>query len=270
MSASLPNRAAHKRIIVCVDDFGLTDGGSDAAIDLASRAAISAVSCVVDGPVAARRADALCAPSLPISLGLHFNLTDPSTSPGHSGLRSWLLRAYVLHSIDVPAIRAELRRQLERFEDLFGRPPAFVDGHQHVHQFHGIADVLVDELTERYGTRVAVRTTVPRQGRGLKARAIAQLGGNTLRELLRDRQIATNTDFAGVYDFSARVPYARRMRTWIDSIADRGLIMCHPERTTSGGASTARILEYSFLASAAWVELRRQSGASLIQFGSTA
>lgn len=271
MTVRLADPCARKRVVVCVDDFGLTDRGSEAAIELAAREAVSAVSCIVDGRTMTRYASALRAVSPPVSLGLHLNLTEPADGSIHAALRSWLLRAYVLHSIDAQMLRVEIQRQLARFEDLFAQPPDFVDGHEHVHQLSGIAAVLVDELAGRYGTRVAVRSTVPRQARGLKARVIAQLGGNELSELLRKRSMATNTDFAGVYDFSLRVPYARRMGEWINSIEDRGLIMCHPERAAPGATQpTARTMEHAFLASASWITLLRRSGTRLAPFGGSA
>ena len=38
-----------KALILCADDFGLTDGISEAILDLAASGRVSAVSCMVEG-----------------------------------------------------------------------------------------------------------------------------------------------------------------------------------------------------------------------------
>lgn len=265
---SAPRSEVSKRIVVCADDFGFTDVACEAAIELAAKGAISAVSCAVDGAAAARHALALLAVSSGTSLGLHFNLTEPATAPAHARLDSWLWRAQVMRSIDTAQVRAELRRQLSRFETLFARPPDFVDGHEHVHQLHAIAPLMIDELSARYGSRIAVRSTQPLQFRGLKAGVIAQLGGKRLFQLLHAHGLTTNADFAGVYDFSRRIPYAHRMQQWLASIADLGLIMCHPERAPPE-RTDARSLEYMFLGSETWHQLRQHYSVRLVQFSGT-
>ena len=266
MSASRP--VVSKRVVVCADDFGFTDAACEAAIELAAQGSISAVSCAVDGVAVPRYALALLAVSATTSLGLHFNLTEPATAPAHARLRTWIWRAQAVRSIDTAQVRAELRRQLSRFETLFARPPDFVDGHEHVHQLHAIAPLLIDELSARYGIRVAVRSTLPLRFRGIKASVIAQLGARQLRQLLHAHGLTTNADFAGVYDFSPHIPYARRMQQWLISIADRGLIMCHPERPTPE-RSDARSLEYMFFGSDAWRRLRQHYSIRLVQFSGT-
>ncbi|WP_116808304.1 ChbG/HpnK family deacetylase [Steroidobacter cummioxidans] len=265
---SEPRPVVSKRVVVCADDFGFTDVACEAIIELAAAGAVSAVSCAVDGAATPRHALALLAVSSDTSLGLHFNLTEPATAPAHARLDSWLWRAQVVRSIDTDQVRVELRRQLSLFESLFARPPDFVDGHEHVHQLHAIAPLLVDELSARYGIRVAVRSTLPLHFRGIKASVIAQLGGRQLSQLLHAHGLTTNADFAGVYDFSAHVPYARRMQQWLISIADRGLIMCHPERPTPK-RTDARALEYIFFCSDAWRRLRQHYSIRLVQFSGT-
>lgn len=47
-------------------------------------------------------------------------------------------------------IAAEITRQLDAFEEALGRPPDFVDGHQHVHVLPGVRRALLDILVRRY------------------------------------------------------------------------------------------------------------------------
>lgn len=255
--------AGKRRVVVCADDFGLCESACTAIVDLAAAGSISAASCIVDGPQTQRHAQALLRSSTQISLGLHFNLTEPHASLLRAPLRVWLLRS-CMRRIDGRAVHAELIRQLRLFQDLFDRQPAFIDGHEHVHQLPGIAEVLISELAGSHGGRIAVRSTMTCRYRGMKAQVVQSLGGQRLAGLARAAHLTSNTDFAGVYDLSARGPYMRRMWRWLESIADGGLIMCHPQTPASMEASsTARTQEYSFLSSSVWPAMIEHAGVQL-------
>jgi predicted glycoside hydrolase/deacetylase ChbG (UPF0249 family) len=270
MTRTQAAKEIRRRIVVCADDFGLTSAGCESIVELVRANAVSSVSCVVDGPHVARHAGGLCNAAYRVSLGLHLNLTEPPQGPARGTLRWWLARAYLPYSIDERALRGEIRDQMLRFEDLFACAPAYLDGHQHVHQLPGVARVLVDELEDRYGKHVAVRSTQTRRTRGIKAQTIALLGAKGLRELLQARGIASNSDFAGVYDFSTRVPYRRRMGRWLHSIEDGGLIMCHPERGASPDRLiAARCAEHAFLASREWPQMLERCDVDLVPFGAS-
>ena len=260
--------AGSKRVCVCADDFGLNEAGSCSIVQLASMGAISAVSCVVDGAFAGRHASALLESGARTSLGLHLNLTVANGPILHHHLFTWLSRNMLLRRVNREALVRELERQSDAFVALFGQAPQFVDGHEHVHQFPGIRDVVVAVLKKRFDSQVAVRSTMPRVWRGAKAQVIAELGGRTLRRSLRKCGLHANTDFAGVYAFGGRVPYARRMQAWLRSIAHDGLIMCHPELPAMDqSGNRARANEYEFLASPDWPELLAAEGVELALFG---
>jgi len=256
-----------KRVSVCADDFGLNDSGSKAIVQLASMNAISAISCVVDGAFAPRYVGALLGSGARTSLGLHFNLTVANGPTLHRNLLAWMGRTMVLRDVNRALVVQEFERQLDGFVALFRQAPHFVDGHEHVHQFPGIRDAVVAVLTKRFDSQVAVRSTMPRVWRGAKAQVIAELGGRTLRRSLRERRLPANADFAGVYTFASRIPYARRMQAWLRSIAHDGLIMCHPELPEMDQrGNRARAHEYEFLASPDWPALLAAEGMELAPF----
>ncbi len=260
-------RAIRKNLVICADDFGLTEAASKSIINLAGREAISATSCVVDGPFALKYARALLQSLQSCSVGVHLNLTENPTTPLNASLKTWLMHSFVLRSCDRAALAGEVTRQLDRFEALFDQAPHFVDGHEHVHQFPAVRDVLVELLLMRYGTSIAVRSTVPATHRGIKASIVAALGGRTLHSNLAQADIATNTDFAGVYDFTTRIPFAQRMRVWLQSIASGGLVMCHPERPTEDIVTlNSRNAEHRFFASPAWPALQNECHVRLVPF----
>ena len=55
--------------------------------------------------------------------------------------------------LDTQDIRAEIGRQLDRFETALGFPPDHIDGHQHVHVLPGIRRALFREVEHRYRVR---------------------------------------------------------------------------------------------------------------------
>jgi len=249
-----------------VDDFGLSRASCLAAIELAARGLVSAVSSVVDGEHIGSFASELQSSQQTCTLGLHLNLTERSAFRYTSSLRMWVARAAVARLWHRRLI-SEINRQLDRFEHLYGCPPAFVDGHEHVHQLCVVREPLLEVLGWRYGSQIALRSTVPLERRGFKAGIIARLGGYALRDAARQRHIAANRDFAGVYDFSTRIPYEQHMRAWLASIADGGLIMCHPELPDDEScASRARLAEFEFFLSPRWRALYEEFNFQLTPF----
>ncbi|MBS0612635.1 MAG: ChbG/HpnK family deacetylase, partial [Proteobacteria bacterium] len=192
-----------------------------------------------------------------VSAGLHLDLTEFAPLPIRASLRRWLARGFLLSNIDQAQVLAEIRRQLDRFQELFGHAPAFVDGHCHVHQIPGIREPLLEELQRRHGRSVAIRSTRARGAHGLKGRFIEELGGRSLHALIERAALPVNADFAGAYDLVSMSAFGRSMQSWLRGIAHDGLIMCHPELPARGQRSpaTAREAEYCFLASPDWPRL---------------
>lgn len=251
MTDTLP--PARRRVAVCADDFGLTAGANAAILELGAQGALTATSVAVDGPVAAIDASALGAQRDRISVGLHLNLTENPRFAQIRGIKGWILTSW-LRRIDRKELAQEIHRQLDGFESLFGAPPAHVDGHEHVHQFPGVREPLVEAISDRYGTSTVIRCTWPRAFRGSKAAIIGLLGSQALQRCMTARGLRGNSDFAGVYDLQATSGFSGRMDAWLHSIRDGGLIMCHPEAPVAD-ASPARWHEYEFLRSSAWPAL---------------
>jgi chitin disaccharide deacetylase len=256
---------AYRRVTVCADDFGLSEAASRAILDLGSAAAISATSVAVDGPAVQPNLPALRALRPRIGVGLHLNLTENAALPAERTLAGWILATNLRWTLDRAGLAREIHRQLDLFESVLGAPD-FVDGHEHVHQFPVIRDLLLEALQTRYGQRVAVRCTWPRHFRGGKAAIIGLLGARALRREILRRGMPFNRDFAGVYDLLATKGYGDRMERWLRSIHDGGLLMCHPEQPLEG-ASAARVHEYNYLRSAEWPRLLRSSSIELSRFG---
>jgi chitin disaccharide deacetylase len=258
-------RPGARDVAICVDDFGLHEGVNQAVLGLAERRRISTVSCMVGAPawpagsLLLRRLDPHA-----VDVGLHFDLTE---HPCDSGLRHGLARWYALGSIGAvnrSKVRAEFRAQLDRFEQALGRAPAHVDGHQHVHQFPVIRDVVLDVLVQRYAASLPwVRSTRRSpEVQGLdKAWLIERLGCEALARAAQAHGFAQNRSLLGVYDFEGTADaYLVRMAQWLERAQAGDLIMCHPARAAAAPDAIlpARLREYEVLAGAAFGRLLAQ------------
>src|SRR5260221_14516255 len=137
-----------RRIWLCADDYGIAEGVNRGIRDLIDRGRLNATSVMVVGAAIGRDEIAalqeVAAKSPRCAIGLHSTLSAPFRPltmhfrPTDGGMFlpfPKLLRAGLLRRLDVEMIYAELMVQLATFQDLFGRAPDFVDGHQHAQLF---------------------------------------------------------------------------------------------------------------------------------------
>jgi chitin disaccharide deacetylase len=259
-----------REICISIDDFGLHGGVNDAALRLATQERVHAIGCLVGGPAWSSAWSAWLRRQQTdgVDIGLHLDLTESPLLPNSRRRLPSLIVHSLLHRLDAVHIRAEIRAQLDTFEQALGQGPAFVDGHQHVHQLPVVRRELLDELASRYrldrpwlrSTRAAAGTWPPDVARGrsmIKAFGIAMLGGRGFDENARRLGFAQNRRLLGVYDFEGGADrYRRLMAAWIASAGDADLLMCHAGVGPHAGdpISNARQWEYQLLASTAFGE----------------
>ncbi|UZF92580.1 ChbG/HpnK family deacetylase [Bosea sp. NBC_00550] len=232
-----------KGFILCADDFALTDGVSRAILDLLGRGKLTATGAMTNRPHWRRLAPELAAFAGKADLGLHLNLTCaapitkmPSLAPGGTlpGLKD-VARAAASSGTVRAEIAAEIARQLDAFEDALGRPPDFVDGHQHVHVLPGVRRALLDLLARRYpagslyvrdpADRVmAIRTRGVAVGKSL---VIAGLATGFRSAALR-RQLRVNRGFSGVAPFDPQRDFGADLTRFLIDPGPAHLVMCHP------------------------------------------
>uniref|UniRef100_A0ABX1N709 ChbG/HpnK family deacetylase n=1 Tax=Aromatoleum buckelii TaxID=200254 RepID=A0ABX1N709_9RHOO len=268
----MPHLPETRPIIVCADDFGIAPGVSDAIAELITAGRLTATSCMTGLPDWRRRAPTLQRVVLrnPADIGLHLTLTDHAPVSRASRLArqgrlptlGHLLPRTLAGVVCRDAVADELRAQLDAFEDSWGGPPAYVDGHQHVHVLPVVREVLVNELRRRYAPNtVWVRDCVEPSGRSLRRRValpkalfISRLALG-LRRLLRDYRMPANDGFAGLHDFSGRRPFGALMRRFLDASGPRPLLHVHPGRVDAtlrecDSLTAPREVELAYLASA--------------------
>lgn len=232
-----------KHLLVCADDFGLHPAVDAGILDLAARRRLAATSCLVDGPSFEEAAAHL--PGSGLQCGLHLNFTEAMGSAPMCMPLGRLIRVCWMRHLDPVALHREIGRQLDRYEDVTGRAPDYVDGHQHVHQFPQIREALIGELDRRYprtGARPWLRYTWPAPQPGIplairvKSMIIALLGARQYARLSSRDGFRTNRAFLGVYGFhGGATGYATLLRLWLAAARDGDLIMCHPASASVPG-----------------------------------
>jgi predicted glycoside hydrolase/deacetylase ChbG (UPF0249 family) len=235
---------------LCADDYGLSTGVSRGIRDLIDRGRISATSCMVvfpefetDGPLLrpfVQRTD----------IGLHFTLTHDRP------LKSLMRQAY-LRELDPAEISHELERQLATFARVMGRPPDYIDGHQHVHLLPGIREAVVTaaQRLDAYvrSTCEPIDVSMVRRP-STRESAFLSWTGRPLQRLAHRKLVTTNRGFRGVRGFDEKVPYRELFRRIITRVREGSIVMCHPGIADSVSAArdwvtTAREDELRYISS---------------------
>lgn len=258
--------SAWRTLALCADDFGIAPGVSTGIARLARAQRLTAVSCITNSPHWAATARLLDNLPETVEVGLHLNFTEgrPLSArlarrwPKLPGLPRLLLQAH-LRQLPISQVRNEVHAQLAAFNDALGKPPAFIDGHQHVHHLPGLRQVILD-MVEHVQPMPAVRNTGRLLGPGydFKRRVIELTGGRALAEELRQRAIAHNPVLLGAYDFN-QPSYQALMRGWLAAMPPAGgLLFCHPGTHRDGDPAdtigAAREREMAYLSSVAFDE----------------
>ncbi len=276
-------RTAPRRIWLCADDYGISAGVNSAIRELISNGRINATSVMVAAPHFgsddAADLDLLNSGEKRAALGLHVTLTGPfrPISEGFTPSRDGrflqlneMLRAAVSRRLQTELLVIEIASQLRAFIDAFGRPPDFLDGHQHVHLFPQIRDAFLKVVADG-----APGAWVRQCGRARRVRRLHDHKALTLdilsvafRRKARHLGIAFNPAFAGTYSFSAKANFTKIFPRFLSGLPDNGLVMCHPgfvddELNALDSLTTLREHEFAFFSSEAFPKVLAENGVTL-------
>lgn len=254
-------------IVLIADDYGLTAGVSDAIVRLARDKRLSGTSVLVTEPCFGDEAQALAPLRSGLAIGLHVNLTlgvplgpMPSLAPEvRFPPLTKVIRRALRGALDVSEVEAEILRQVIRFEEGFGAPPDFIDGHQHVHALPGVRDALFRILRARnYPCTPLLRNPADRLARIVlrgesraKALLIALLCKG-FAAAAKAHGFQTNDGFSGVTVFQPRQT-ARDFARAVRQMGPCHLMMCHPGLADAAlsrldPVTDRRQVEYDYLA----------------------
>ncbi|SEG82546.1 ChbG/HpnK family deacetylase [Marinobacterium lutimaris] len=253
-----------RTVVICADDFGMSEGINQAILELIDLGRLSATSCMTNMLCWTREAaEQLQARRHKAALGLHFNLTEGV----HAVPLGKLMLKSLVRQLDRQALLKQFDEQLDSFEELIGSAPDFVDGHQHIQMFPVIRELLLDRLQQRYGKQAPwVRASTPRlsgHDSGFKA-MVLRLIGLGFESARRRFHTKGSAAFAGLYSLSPEADFAGMMQLWLNTEPDGVLIMCHPGKTgDESSLARARRREYEWLSSDLFIEALRNSDRSL-------
>jgi predicted glycoside hydrolase/deacetylase ChbG (UPF0249 family) len=275
-----------RRITLCADDYGISPGVNLGIRELIERGRLNATSVMVVGPAIGRDdlsalQDAV-ATNLNCAIGLHATLTAPfhpltmHYRPLLDGLflpLGKMLRASLLRRLDPHMIQAELTAQIAKFIALFGRPPDYIDGHQHVQTFPQVRDAFL-AVAKAHAPSAWVRQSGRVQPLSQRLDSPKALLLDTLSATFRKRAaragVICNPGFAGAYDFTRQPDFGVLMAGFLDGLPDGGLVMCHPGHvddilTELDPLTDQREREYQYLASDAFAELLTARNVTLVR-----
>jgi predicted glycoside hydrolase/deacetylase ChbG (UPF0249 family) len=141
------------RLIVNADDWGYDRKTTDRTLECVRCGSVSSVSAMVFMKDSER--GAALAQEFGVDVGLHLNLTERFSADGistqlvaHQGRISRFLRKHryaqlMFHPVLTRSFQYVVAAQCEEFSRLYGKPPARVDGHHHMHL---CANVLLGKL----------------------------------------------------------------------------------------------------------------------------
>ena len=279
-----PAAGATRRIWLCADDYGISASVSTAIRDLVVRGRLNATSAMVVAPEfwrsEATSLAVLNTAAQRVAIGLHVTLTGPFR-PLVAGFRPLQKGAFLplpraarhafIGRYDRNVLVAEIGGQFDRFVQLFGRVPDFIDGHHHVHLFPQIRDAVL-----AVAKRTAPQAWLRQCGRALPLLArLADRKGlflDVLSAQFRRRAAAlglpTNPAFAGTYEFTEAADFSALFPHFLDCLPDGGLVMCHPgfvgaQLRELDSLTSLREREYAYLASDAFPQVLAHHGVVL-------
>lgn len=265
---------APRPLVLCADDYAQSPAISAAIRRLALEGRLSATSAMVLSLHWPQEAAQLNDCRGRIDVGLHLDWTSPfAVRAGHGLGLGHAMRRALLGGFHRAQATAVIEQQLDAFEAAWGAPPDHVDGHQHVQQFAGIREALVDCLVRRYGAQVRrpwLRVSrAPAGQRDVKARVIAAWGANAIEKLAARDDLACARGLSGIYSFTGdEATYAQHMARWLATTPPGCVLMCHPgdaDDAQDDPIAHARAQEAQFLASEAFSQQLAQHQVRLVR-----
>jgi chitin disaccharide deacetylase len=237
-------RLARAGVILCADDFAMTNGISRAIVELADAGRLSATSAMTTTTHWPSHATWLARARSQIAVGLHLNLTlgrplttMPKFAPNRQLPSIGLLTIKAISGrLDVLELQTEIDRQFTSFEAELGFAPDHVDGHQHVHVLPTVRTALLAVMIQRYGKcalKPLIRVPADKFNHTLQRSSVRRktLALNALsagfRSAVKQAGFDCNEGFTGVTKFDP-THVTSDFAAASCNLASRHLIMCHP------------------------------------------
>ncbi len=222
---------------------------NEAILSLVEKGRLNAVSCMTTMDMLELDADKLLktvsATSHKVDIGLHLTFTEyepltklPSfvTNGKFPEIGKLIIKSH-LRQIKIEEIKREITAQFEKFEEIFGRKPDFVDGHQHAHILPIIRNALFEVAKEHLPQNGWMRlchqpiSSIFKTAISLPRSLIISTLSRPMKSLLQKNNIKSNNFFLGINNFNVEDDYRSQMQIWLklaNKFNGETLIMCHP------------------------------------------
>ncbi len=144
-----------KKIILNVDDFGLTKGVNNAVLELSKQGLVKSTTALVNSPYFAD--DIKKTSNYDLDVGIHLTIDLFNAELFHPSLcdENNIFHKAKTHSLnrslDSDVIYREWKSQIEKFIKIAGFKPTHIDSHHHAHIINTDANIAVKRLGEEYG-----------------------------------------------------------------------------------------------------------------------
>jgi chitin disaccharide deacetylase len=260
-----------RRFWLCADDYGIAPGVNAAIRDLVMRGRLNATAVMVVAPSFSQAELSALTAAGRCAIGLHLTLTGPfrpltaDFTPLANGAFcpvAATLRLALLRRLNRGALRREVDAQVTAFIAALGRPPDFIDGHQHVHLFPQVRDAVLDaarRLAPNAWARQCASVIPLRQRLNDPKGLLIDVLSRTFRRRAKEFGIATNPAFAGTYTYRIDADFPQLFPGFLKGLPEGGLVMCHPghvdpELERLDPLTTLREREYAYFCSDAFPE----------------
>lgn len=257
---------------MCADDYGMTPEISAGILELARHKRITATSVMSLSPHWSAWAAPLRDGHDLMDVGLHLDWTSPfAIKEGFGKALPLLMALSALRLLSPSTIERAIELQLDLFETHFQAPPDHVDGHQHIHQFPMIRDMLMRILSRRYSSAERPWIRIARVAAhhvNVKAQVINAMGANALQKLADKLGFAHSQHLTGVYDFHGDAQlYEQQLRHWLTQLPKGSVLMCHPGHGPIGNAPfpDARLWEQEVLLAPSFLALLNSTQTTLVR-----
>lgn len=275
-----------KWLIINADDFGLTDGVTQAIIDCHRAGSVTSTTMMVSMPGTSLAAK-LAQENPSLGVGLHFNITlgMPAALPseisslvspqsGQFRSRRSQERAILRGLVQSGDVRTELEAQLQRLREL-GVNPTHIDSHQHMHVLPAVFDA-VAAVAIQYDLPVRI----PWRWKGRSRQTLGKwLRGQVLRACIARNvgrwrgKIRTNGGHCSVFDLINHPTQVHENVYRELLVAERGIVelMVHPgpaDLLTSSMISISQLglAEFDILRRSKFAHLPLETGFHLCNF----
>jgi predicted glycoside hydrolase/deacetylase ChbG (UPF0249 family) len=278
MSQAIMSQTSMRTLTLCADDFGQSTDINQGILALLSLKRLAAVSVMSQGPAWALGAPALKEHQQTADIGLHLNLTHRFDSDTYvRPLAAWLVSA-PLGWVDRQAVRDTFRQQIDLFVKHLGRLPDYLDGHQHVHAFAVIREIVVEVIAEYWQAQAKPWVRAPDQlidnGRVPFKAWVLRTATSGFTAHLDNAGLLYPAGFAGLYALTLAANFPERMAGWLRQLPTGTLIMVHPgERSSdisdiSDPIRDARYAELQHLQSLQFADRLQSAGVRLARLSS--